>query len=204
MKTQLALTAFLAMVLLPTLGFLGTVHADPKQDLVQAFKKMDSSYPIRVTEKTTGGMKGQPPQTTDRMTESATMHDYHTKWHSPSSSGEIISVGGKTYELNNGKWQITSSNPPDSESQVKIAQLVENSVQDVKPPVDETVNGVKMRAYSFRIVKEGVSGTGKAWIGITDGLPHASQLSLDMQDISMTANLAYDYDSSIKIKVPTQ
>lgn len=139
--------------------------ANPKKDLDDAIKRLETAYPYRVTMSQTSGQR----PTVEFVVEYAAADRYHMR---DSSGGESFAFGDTTYsrfptEPSNGEWL----------EGLKSVQTQEQSVQsnlpraslNVKPAGKETVNGVE--CYAFKYGMPGWSECDcKAWIGAADGL----------------------------------
>jgi hypothetical protein len=173
---------------------------DPKQAIIDAYTKLDSAYPYRLTETDTGSLCAKETRTT----EFAAKDEWHSTW-SGCLSGEAISTGGKTYYKINGTWQGDGgAAPPGAEQQANIAEMVKAALENVQAAGNESLNGANMYVYTFDlndpVLK--VKG-GKTWIGAADGLPHQAQISIPVANSTEDVLIAYEFGVTVNIKPPT-
>ncbi len=171
---------------------------DARQALIDAFTKLDSAYPYRLTE--TGSGAGCAQQT--RIVEFASAQEFHTKW-SGCQTGEVISTGGKTYYFVNGSWTQTDVSPPGTEEQVNIADMVKAALQNVQLTGSDSLNGLNTYLYTFDLQDPvlNIQG-GKVWIGAADGLPHQVQAQYTAGGITVNVQLVYEFGIPINIQAP--
>ena len=100
-----------------TAGSSFTSSSDPRKDLREAFMKLNTAYPFRLTEKTSGTANGQTAMgESTRVVEFAAADRSHMKWTGgPRGDIEAISIGDKHYWYSDGKW-TEASLPPDRRS----------------------------------------------------------------------------------------
>src|SRR5262245_57847727 len=156
-----------------------TPSNDPRKDLRDALEKLNSAYPYRLTEDSSGSATGtEIPQST-RVVDFAARDRSHAKWTAgPLGDTEVITIGDKQYmKLNSGNWTegpaaATSRREGTAE---RMRDLLAKVVKDVKYVGPETVNGVACHAYTYTIDGELAgqrwAGTGKSWARASDGLP---------------------------------
>jgi hypothetical protein len=194
--------------LAPTLATVTVVPTpDPKAArnmLIAAFQKLNTAYPFRLTELTTMG--GSP---LDRMTDFAAADRTHTTFNSGSPVAnleEVIRVGGTTYWKINGTWSINDSSS--SQPMLDLASMLIAGLSDVQYAGMETVNGVPSFVFTFKlsISSSGTAliGTGKAWVGIADGLPHQADMVGSLGGYALKSHLVYSYGVSFNIQPPIQ
>jgi hypothetical protein len=173
-------------------------NTDPRQAVIDAFTKLDSAYPYRLTETDSALICSQQLRTTDF----AARDEWHATW-SGCLSGEAISTGGTTYYLTNGSWSTTGEAPPGTEQEARIGELVKASLKNVQTAGNETFNGLRTFVYSFDVQDSALNITGgKVWIGAADGLPHRVQASFSISGMGVSTTLEYEYGISVNIKAP--
>jgi hypothetical protein len=171
---------------------------DSRQIIIDAFTKLDSSYPYRLTETATGSICAQQLRTV----EFASRGEWHAKW-SGCMTGESIATGGKTYYLVNGSWTDTGAAPPGAEEQVNVTELVKASLANVRAAGSESLNGVNCKVYTFDLNDPSMKITGgKVWIRAADGLPHQVQAPFTISGFNFNVQLVYEYGVQVKIQAP--
>jgi hypothetical protein len=169
------------------------------QKLREAFSKLKPPY--RVTETETHTYTANNQENTQQsvvMTE----FDGAGRIHLTVDGEEWrITVGKQHYGYSGGKWKRT-----DTPAKNPLSELDEwpVSIRDVQPGGQETLNGVACVVYKTlyeRLVGyTRTRGTGKTWIGLTDGLPH--QVDVEWKSETTKWRITYEYDVDIKIKEP--
>jgi hypothetical protein len=190
-----------------TAGTRFTPSSDADKDLRNALAKLNTAYPYRLTETvaTTNGQTATPAGT--RVVEFAAADRVHMK--STSSVGvdvEAITIGDKHYLYSGGKWtegslELAANGGPDFMK--KVAEMI----KDVKYVGPETVNGVACHLYTCKfdgsMGGQKWTGTGKFWIGATDGLPHQSDSDFKIGTFGGNSHIVYQYNVDIKIEKPS-
>ncbi|HVS81811.1 MAG TPA: hypothetical protein VHE60_08750 [Pyrinomonadaceae bacterium] len=173
---------------------------DARQDVRDAYKKLSSAYPYRLTETTsiTGGQPSMPPGT--RVSEFAAADRVHSKM----GDFEYIQIGDKSYTNYGGKW-VESGKPPKA-SESAMAKLIDAGLKDVQSAGTETVNGIRCAVYTSRFEynfgDEPATGTSRIWIGLSDGLLHQVDSEGKVSSYSSKSHLVYEYNVDIKIEKP--
>lgn len=172
---------------------------DPNEALVQAFQRLDTAYPYRLTENTSGG-----GLTFERVLEMAAADRYHTTWTTEPSGGpgEVIQLGDTIYWNINGQWTELTEAPSEAESQVDMDALLEQGLKNVQLVGPEAVNGVDALAYTFEFEFDIFDGAGTVWIGTADGLPHQVDLQGTMSGFPIQTKLVYEYGIEVTIEPP--
>lgn len=163
---------------------------------------MKTAYPFRLTETTTFEANNkQAMPTTVRVSEFAAADRIHTKLN-----GEELGItfGDKHYMYGNGKW-VDTGTPPKA-SAADMEKLLASSLKDVQPAGAETVNGVPCFAYTTRfewnVSNQPSTGTGKTWIGLSDGLPHQVDGDWKVANYDTKSHIVYEYNLDIKVEKP--
>jgi len=175
--------------------------ADARDALVKAFERLQTAFPYRLAENTTVG------GAFDRVTDFASADRWHTTWSPPLGPGvtEAIGIGKQTYWLVKGKWEAGSEPPLGAGSQVDVAALLLPGLKDVQFTGIETVGGTPCFAFAFNLQATGtlpVAGAGKAWVGISDGVPHRATLDGTASGYPLKSNLVYSYGVKFDIRPP--
>lgn len=180
--------------------------SDARKDLRDALMKLNTAYPYRLTE-TTSGTNGQMamPEST-RVVEFAAADRSHMKWTGgPGGDVEAISIGDKHYWYSDGKW-TEGSLPQRTDRGLDFAKRLAEMVKEVKYVGPETVNGVASHAYrcTFEMPMAGQNwtGTAKVWIGAADGLPHQSDSEYKVANYGGKSHLVYEYNINVKVEPP--
>jgi len=173
--------------------------ATAKTTLVAAFHQLANVYPFRITD-TERGLADVIDVTTDY----AAADRYHTTsvGKSKSDLNETITIGNKTWWKINGKWDPTTSGAMPQNNfwgYIPKAQSVAYTGQDI-------VDGVACFIFSFKldIQSPGLDlvGTGKAWVGISDGLPHQFDFFPGAHITGDQTHQIYTYGITVDIQQP--
>ncbi len=154
--------------------------SDARKDLGDALRKLKTAYPYRLTETTSSIVDGQAAGPTyTRLAEFAAPDRSHVKISSASASDvETIHIGDRQYWYSNGKWSENGdqSAVEKSKRHEDLEKKLAEATKEVKYVGPETINGLPSFAYTFSLemTVQGQmwTGTGKAWVGAADGLPH--------------------------------
>lgn len=118
---------------------------------------------------------------------------------------EEIRIGSTLYYLYNGAWTTDIPTTP-SGSQLNLAQLLIGGLQSVTYAGQDSVVGVPCFVYGFQFAisvgGQTLSGVGKAWVGISDGLPHQLDSTYTIGGVSGTSHLVYSYGVKFDIQPP--
>ena len=184
----------------PTGAFNPT--SDPRQNLKDAYLKLKTAYPYRLTETDTflsGNQAAMAPIV--RVSEFAAADRIHTTLNGAELG---VTFGDKHYMYANGKW-VDMVQPP-KHSEADMEKLVASSLKDVQPAGPETVNGVPCFAYAtrfeFNVGNQPSTTTGKLWIGLADGLPHQWDGDWKVASYDTKSHIVYEYNVDIKIEKP--
>lgn len=181
--------------------------ADPTHKaLVQAFDKLQTAYPYRLTDTstvTTGiGLTIQPMV---RISEHSAPDRTRVTWKRGELSGKIIAVGNKTYLQASGRWR-TADRSSDPKASTDLAQMLSGGITDVELTGTDTLAGVPSSTYTFRFRWKAMGlifdGTGRAWIRQADGLPQRAEMETRTGLFDMTSQVAYEYNVPIEIEPP--
>ena len=88
-----------------------------------------------------------------------------------------------------------------------MEKFLASATKDVKYVGAETANGVPCHAYTFNVEMnvsgQNFAGTGKAWVGAADGLPHQIDSELGMKGyFNQKSHIVYEYDVDVKVEKP--
>ena len=182
---------------------------DARKDVVDALRKLKTSYPYRLTETMSATANGQTamPEST-RVVEFAAADRSHMKWTGGQGGDvEAISIGEKHYWFENGKW--TEGTIPSSKRENRggdFANKLAEMVKEVKYVGPENLNGVSCFVYTctFETTLSGqtYAGTSKVWIGADDGLIHQSDSEFKVSSYANKSHLFYEYNANFKVEPP--
>jgi len=174
---------------------------DARQNLRDAYLKLKTAYPYRLTETTTMSGGQAPAEPVIRVVEFAAPDRVHAKL----AGVETITIGDKHYWNYGGKWTETGEQPKKA-SAADMEKLMASFVKDVQPAGAETVNGVPCFAYAIRYEGDWsgqpATGTGKTWIGLADGRVHQNDGELKITSYTTKSHIVYEYNVDIKVEKP--
>src|SRR5215510_7916904 len=135
-----------------TAGSAFTPSSDPRKDLREALERLNSAYPYRLTEVSSGSANGKEIPQSTRVVEFAAKDQSHAKWTAgPLGDTEAITIGDKQYmKLNNGNWTegaAAAANRREGTAE-RMRELLAKVVKDVRYVGPETVDGVACHAYT--------------------------------------------------------
>jgi hypothetical protein len=181
--------------------------SNARKDVGDALRRLNSAYPYRLTETTSGTANGQTamPEST-RVVEFAAADRSHMKWTGgPGGPVEAISIGDQHYWYSNGKW-TAGALPHQTDRGVDFTKKLAEMVKEVKYVGSETVNGIACHAYTFTfetaMAGQKWIGTGKVWIAGADGLPRQSDSEYKVANYGGKSHLVYEYDVNIRVEPP--
>jgi hypothetical protein len=183
---------------------------DPRKDLRDALERLNTAYPYRLTEVSSSSANGQQTPEGTRVVDFAAGDRSHAKWTSgPLGDTEVITIGGKQYmKLNNGGWTEGAAIPAARREGTaeRMRELLGKVIKDVKYVGKETVNGVACHAYAYTIdgdlAGQRWAGTGKSWIGASDGLPRQIDSELNTSSYQAKSHITYEYNVTVKVDAP--
>lgn len=193
-----ALTGLLALFGCNRATFKGS--GDPRKDLREAYQKTKTAFPYRITE-IDNFTSGATKQETKRVAEYAAPDRVHIKINDI----EFIQIEDKTYWKQRGKWiQADKARKP---AAAQIERFFSEGVKDVQSAGTETVNGVPCAVYTVRIEfnwdARPATGTGKVWIGLSDGLVHQSDGDFTIASYTTKSHIVYEYNVDFKVEAPS-
>jgi hypothetical protein len=172
---------------------------------------LKTTYPYRLTETISGTVNGKEAmKPTTRVVDFAAADRSHLKWTGGNGSDmEMITFGNKHYWYSDGKWSETASASAEERAR-KAAdreKALAEATKEVKYVGTEPVGGVPCFAYTYSIEMnvEGhnFTGTGKAWVGAADGLPHQIDSDLVVSIYNQKSHIVYEYNlGDIKVERP--
>src|SRR5215467_12530524 len=187
-----------------------TPSNDARKDLREALERLNTAYPYRLTEDSSGNATGQEISGGKRVVEFAAADRSHAKWtNGPLGDTEVITIGDKQYsKLNNGNWIVGS---PAGLAQrqgmeKRMREMMASAVKDVKYIGTDTINGLPCHEYTYTmdmdVSGQKWAGTGKAWIGSTDGLLHQSDSEMTVSSYKQKSHITYEYNVDFKVDKP--
>ncbi len=187
-----------------------TPSNDARKDLREALEKLNTAYPYRLTEISSGNANGREIPEGSRVVDFAAADLSHAKWTGgPLGDTEVITIGDKEYtQLNNGKWTEGASAPAARRegSAERMRELLAKVIKDVKYVGAETVNGVACHAYAYTIEGELAgqkwAGTGKSWVRASDGLPQQIDSELTTSSYQAKSHITYEFNVDVKVEKP--
>ena len=191
-------------------GIAFTPSGDARKDLREALERLNTAYPYRLTENSSGTGNGREISGGTRMVEFAAADRSHAKWtNGPLGDTEVITIGDKQYsKLNNGNWTVGS---PAGLAQrqgmeKRMREMMASAVKDVQYMGADTINGVSCHAYTYTmemdVSGQRWAGTGKAWIGSSDGLPHQLDSEMTVSSYKQKSRITYEYNVDFKVEKP--
>jgi hypothetical protein len=187
-----------------------TPSSDARKDLREALERMNTAYPYRLTENSSGNAGGQEVSGGTRVVEFAAADRSHAKWtNGPLGDTEVITIGDKQYSrLNNGNW--TEGSPARLAQrqgmEKRMREMMASAVKDVQYIGTDTVNGAPCHEYTYTmdmdVSGQRWAGTGKAWIGSADGLPHQLDSEMTVSSYKQTSHITYEYNVDFKVEKP--
>jgi hypothetical protein len=191
-------------------GAAFTPSSDARKDLREALERLNTAYPYRLTENSSGNATGREISGGTRIVEFAAADRSHAKWtNGPLGDTEVITIGDKQYsKLNNGNWTVGS---PAGLAQrqgmeKRMREMMASAVKDVQYIGTDTIKGVPCHAYTYTmdmdVSGQKWAGTGKAWIGSNDGLPHQLDSEMTIISYKQKSHITYEYNVDFKVEKP--
>jgi len=191
-------------------GTAFTPSSDARKDLGEALARLNTAYPYRLTETSSGTATGQEISGGTRVVEFAAADRSHAKWtNGPLGDTEVITIGSQQYSrLNNGNWTVGS---PAGLAQrqgmeKRMREMMASAVKDVQHIGTETINGLPCHEYTYTmdmdVSGQKWAGTGKAWIGSNDGLPHQLDSEMTVSSYKQKSHITYEYNVDFKVEKP--
>ena len=187
-----------------------TPSSDARKDLGAALARLNTAYPYRLTETSSGNATGQEISGGTRVVEFAAADRSHAKWtNGPLGNTEVITIGDQRYsKLNNGNW--TAGSPPRltqrQDMEKRMREMMASAVKDVQHIGTETINGLLCHEYTYTmnmdVSGQKWAGTGKAWISSTDGLVHQLDSEMTVGTYKQKSHITYEYNVDVKIEKP--
>jgi|ERR1051326_180352 hypothetical protein len=187
-----------------------TPSSDARKDLREALERLNKAYPFRLTEDSSANAGGHEVSGGTRIVEFAAADRSHAKWtNGPLGNTEVITIGDKQYsKLNNGNW--TEGSPAGLSqrqgTEKRMREMMASAVKDVKYIGTDTVNGLPCQEYTYTmdmdVSGQKWAGTGKAWIGSTDGLPHQLDSEMTVSSYKQKSHITYEYNVDFKVEKP--
>jgi hypothetical protein len=184
--------------------------SDARKDLGDALRKLKTAYPYRLTETTSSTVDGQTVGPTyTRVADFTAADRSHVKISGGSGSDmEMIHFGDKQYWYSDGKWSENAGQSAEEKAKrgAELEKRLAEATKEVKYVGPETVNGVPCFAYTFSLEmnEEGHTwaGTGKAWVGAADGLPHQIDSEFNVSKYGHKSHIVYEYNVDVKVEKP--
>ncbi len=167
-----------------------TSGANPREDIISATQKLQKldSWSAKISSETT-------PEANAEM-EYIAPDRYRIK----KADGEVIVIGGDSYENQNGKWTKLDDNigaEINSQTKAGIAEAIKN-LNDVKIVGKEKFNGKDATVYMHKVGE----ATMKIWIAANSGLQLKNEVEATLGGVVEKQTTVYDYDKKIKIEAP--
>lgn len=183
---------------------------DAGKDLGEALGKLKTAYPYRLTETTTATTSDQSVPPTTRVAEFAAPDRSHVKLSGGNTADDIemIAIGDKEYWYADGKWTENARQSATRKAKAgeDLEKMLASATKEVKLVGPETVNGVPCFAYTYSMEinesRNKYAGTGKAWIGAADGLPHQIDSEFNVGGFNQKSHIVYEYNVDLKIEQP--
>jgi hypothetical protein len=191
-------------------GTAFTPGSDARKDLREALERLNTAYPYRLTENSSGTGSGREISGGTRVVEFAAADRSHAKWtNGQLGDTEVITIGDKQYsKLNNGNWTVgaPAGLAQRQGMEKRMREMMASAVKDVKYVGTETINGVPCHAYNYTmeidLSGQKWAGTGKAWIGSSDGLPHQLDSETMVSSYKQKSHITYEYNVDFKVEKP--
>jgi hypothetical protein len=188
---------------------ISALTKDPGNELRNAFRKLKTAYPYRLTDSRTYSENGQISSSETSVTEYAAADRIRMKSSDKDGkSSEMIIIGNINYFYVEGKWTEEAISADEKANLENGRDKFLSSLSDVQFAGLQTVNGVKCKTYSYRwgldisVSGKFPEGSGKAWIGVADGLPHQMDSDLEIHGHRTKSHSVYEYNVDIKIDKP--
>jgi hypothetical protein len=183
-----------------TLTVVPTFSADSASKFViDAFTRLSTAYPYRLVETSRGATD------VDRTTDFAAADQVHSTWvlaPNPDQQ-EMIQIGNQVWFKTNGQWQAGDVN---ALGPVDVTAMIVPGLHDVQFVGQEAIVGVPCYKFSYTLALNtagvDLTGTGNAWIGIADGLPHQLDLNATTSGMPLTSHIVYSYGIKFDIQKP--
>ena len=191
-------------------GSAFTPSNDPRKDVGEALERLNTAYPYRLTEVSSDSASGKEMPEGTRVVDFAAADRSHAKWTSgPLGDTEVITIGDKSYtKLNGGKWiesAAVSASRREGTAE-RMRDLLAKVIKDVKYVGTDSVNGVACHAYTYTIDGElggqRSAGTGRSWIGASDGLPRQIDSELNVSSYQAKSHITYEYNVKVEVAKP--
>ena len=184
--------------------------SDARKDLGDALRKLKTAYPYRLTEITSATANGKTAMPdTKRVVEFAAPDRSHMKWTGGMGSDmEEITIGEKRYWYADGKWSESAGRSAEEKARTgaELEKKLAEATKEVNYVGAETVNGVPCFAYTYslemNVEGHAYTGTGKAWVGAADGLPHQIDADFKVSVYGHKSHIVYEYNVDIKVEKP--
>ena len=186
-----------------------SASGNPRQDLVDAFRKLNNAYPYRLTETSSASVNKQSAVQSTRVVEFEAADRVHAKISSGTGGPiESVTLGDKKYLKLGSAWTEGEgrSAAANQDMTAKMEKLMESATKEVQAAGSETVNGTPCYVYTYRFDMDlggkTYSGTGKTWVGESDGLPHQVDGEYNSSNYRWSHHIVYEYRVNIKIAKP--
>jgi hypothetical protein len=170
-----------------------------KTALDNAFIQLANAFPFRITE--TDDYLAEVVYVTTDYAAADRYHSITTQKLAPGKD-ETITIGTKTWWKINGVWGPT---PSGTLKQNNYWDLIPKA-QDVTYTGQESVSGVPCFIFSFTLDMQApgsyLTGSGQAWVGISDGLPRQFDFTPGANTTGGPTNQLYTYGITVDIQQP--
>ena len=187
-----------------------TPSGDARKDLREALERLNTAFPYRLTENSSGTANGGAISGGTRVVEFAAADRSHARWtNGPLGDTEVITIGNQQYtKLNNGNWTVGSPAGLAQRQGMerRMREMMASAVKDVQYIGTDTINGVSCHTYTYTmemdVSGQRWAGTGKAWIGSSDGLPHQMDSEMTVSSYKQKSHITYEYNVNFKVEKP--
>ena len=183
-----------------------TPSGDARKDFGDSLRKLKTAYPYRLTETTSATANGQTAvQESTRVVDYAAADRIHMKWTGGTGGDlEQITIGEKRYSKSGGKWSAEAgpSMAQRMNRGMDIEKKLAEAIKEVTFVGRETINGDPCLVYTYTLQLGTYTGTGKAWVGASDGLPHQSDSDFKYGNYESKSHIVYEYKVKVNVEPP--
>ena len=186
-----------------------TAIGDAASDLRIAFLKLKRAYPYRQTVTVTDAENGQALSSETSAIEFASSSRLRLKSQDKNGKrNEMIIFDNFNYLYLDGKWTKEAWSSDEKAKMETEQDKFVSSLNEVEFAGFESVNGVQCKAYTYRwdldisVSGKFPRGSGKAWIGVADGLPRQVDQDLPIDNHLTKSHSVYEYKVRFRIARP--
>jgi hypothetical protein len=186
-----------------------TSISDAGNDLRIAFLKLKRAYPYRQTVTVIDAENGQTLSSETSVIEYASSNRLRLKAQDKNGKhNEMIIFDDFNYLYLNGKWTKEAWSADEKAKMETEHDRFVSSLSEVEFAGPDTVNGVQCKAYTYRwdldisVSGKFPRGSGKAWIGVAEGLPRQVDQDLPIDNHLTKSHSVYEYKLRFRIARP--